>query len=118
MQSIIKLQTACFEKGVLFQVQLMKSSLVTAGRNLCVSHFLSSDFTHLLFIDSDILFYSDSIFKMIEKDVDIISIPYPMKIIQWDKVFKKNKDLQNMDELQARTTVSYTHLTLPTNREV
>ena len=64
MQSIIKLQTACFEKGVLFQVQLMKSSLVTAGRNLCVSHFLSSDFTHLLFIDSDILFYSDSIFKI------------------------------------------------------
>ena len=61
-----------FEKGILFQVQLMKSSLVTAGRNLCVSHFLNSDFTHMLFIDSDILFYTDSIFKMIEKDVDII----------------------------------------------
>ena len=104
MQSIIKLQTMCFEKGVLFQLQLMKSSLVTAGRNLCVSHFLNSDFTHLLFIDSDILFYPDSIFKMIEKNVDVISIPYPMKIIQWDKVFKKNKDMQNMNDLQASTS--------------
>ena len=50
----------------------------------------------MLFIDSDILFYPDSIFKMIDKDVDVISIPYPMKIIQWDKVFKKMKDIPNM----------------------
>mgnify|MGYP003118409869 CR=1 FL=1 len=82
----------------------MKSSLVTQGRNTLVSHFLSDDYTHLLFIDSDILFYPNSIFKMIDKDVEVCSIPYPMKLINWDKVFEKNHDIPSMTKLQKNTS--------------
>jgi hypothetical protein len=53
---------------------------VTQGRNLCVSGFIESGLTHMLFIDSDILFNAESIFKMIERDKDVISIPYPLKL--------------------------------------
>ena len=85
-------------------LQLMKSSLVTQGRNLCVSEFLNSGYTHLLFIDSDILFNADSIFKMIEKDQEVLSIPYPMKVIQWDKVLNKWRDIPSMNSTQAKTS--------------
>ena len=42
--------------------------------------------THLLFIDSDIDFQAESIFKMLDKDKDIIAVPYPMKYIDWGKI--------------------------------
>ena len=88
-QALLEFQKLALDKGVLTRFNLMKSSLVTQGRNLCVSGFLESDYTHLLFVDSDIWFHSPSIFKMIEKDKDIISIPYPLKTMMWDKLFNK-----------------------------
>ena len=56
-----------------------------------VSEFLNepANYTHLLFIDSDIDFNASTIFKMLEKDQEVLSIPYPMKVIQWDKVLNK-----------------------------
>ena len=81
----------------------MKSSLVTMGRNLCVSEFLQSDHTHLLFIDSDILFNTDLIFKMLEKNQEVLSCPYPMKLIQWDNVFDKHRNL-NLNKKQRNTS--------------
>ena len=104
MQSVFKLQALCNQRNIPIMLQLMKSSLVTQGRNLCVSHFLNSDFTHLLFIDSDILFNAKSIFTMLEKDKDVLSIPYPMKIIQWDKILNKWRDIPSMNHEQACTS--------------
>jgi hypothetical protein len=104
MQSVFKLHAKCNENKIPIMLQLMKSSLVTQGRNLCVSYFLNTDFTHMLFIDSDILFEADSIFKMIEKDQDVLSIPYPMKVIHWDKVMMKWKDIPTMNYKQASTS--------------
>tara|TARA_R100001015_G_C4632038_1_gene195096 strand:+ start:2578 stop:3381 length:804 start_codon:yes stop_codon:yes gene_type:complete len=103
LQSIVKLQSVCHSNNIDFYLQTMKSSLVTQGRNLCVADFMATDCTHLLFIDSDILFEPMSILKMLEKNVELLSIPYPMKMIQWDKVFAKYKDIPNMSELQAST---------------
>jgi hypothetical protein len=104
MQSMLKFQAECLSKSIYITIDMMKSSLVTQGRNTLVSHFLSDDCTHLLFIDSDILFYPNSIFKMIDKDVEVCSIPYPMKLINWDKVFEKNYDISSMTKLQKHTS--------------
>jgi hypothetical protein len=91
-QALLELQKLALEKKTKITFQLMKSSLITQGRNLCVSSFLSSDYSHMLFIDSDIYFHAESIFKMIEKDKDILSIPYPLKTIMWDKAMDRIKD--------------------------
>ena len=91
-QALIEFQQACFKAKLRVSFHLMKSSLVTQGRNLCVAGFLESNATHLLFIDSDIYFQSKSIMKMLEKDKDIISVPYPLKTLMWDKVFDKMKE--------------------------
>jgi len=104
MQSVVRFQTECYKQDIDFTLDMMKSSLVTQGRNTCVSHFLNSECTHLLFIDSDILFYPESIIKMINKDVEVCSIPYPMKTINWDKVFDKIGDIPSMNKLQKNTS--------------
>jgi len=88
-QALLELQKLCMQKGIQITFQLMKSSLVTQGRNLCVGSFLESNMTHMLFIDSDIYFNAESIITMLQKEKDLISIPYPLKTLMWDKAFRK-----------------------------
>jgi len=90
-QALLEFQQYCFANKVRVQFQLLKSSLVTQGRNLCVSAFMESKMTHLLFVDSDIDFQAESIFKMIDSNKDVISIPYPLKTIDWEKIFENFK---------------------------
>jgi len=90
-QAVLKFQMACSNEGIQCSFTLLKSSLVTQGRNLCVAEFLNHEdkYTHLLFIDSDIDFDHKPIFKMLEFNKDIISLPYPMKLLSWDKIWRR-----------------------------
>ena len=90
-QAVLKFQQECMQRKILVSFTLMKSSLVTQGRNLCVAEMLNhpDHYTHLLFIDSDIDFQGKTIFKMLEKDKDIIACPYPMKTFDWDKAWRR-----------------------------
>ena len=88
-QALIEFQQECFKKKLKVSFHLIKSSLVTQGRNLSVAGFLESKATHLLFIDSDIYFQGKSIFAMLKADKDIISVPYPLKTLMWEKAFAK-----------------------------
>ena len=64
-------------------------SLITRARNTLVSQFLDlcdkkdSEFTHLLFIDADIGFRGDAVYRLLEQDVDIACGIYPRKSIDW-----------------------------------
>ena len=91
-QSLLEFQRYCYEKKIGVTFQLFKSSLVTQGRNLSVGAFMESKHTHLLFIDSDIDFEAKSIQAMVDKDKDVISVPYPMKTFNWDKMFANFKE--------------------------
>ena len=93
-QALLELQQLCIKHRIQITFTLLKSSLVTQGRNLCVSAFLESKCTHMLFVDSDIYFRADSILKMLKKDKELISIPYPLKTMMWDKLYKKFNDGQ------------------------
>ena len=101
-QALLELQQLCFKHKIKITFQLLKSSLVTQGRNLCVSGFLDTNYSHMLFIDSDIYFKPKSILEMIKKDKDIISIPYPLKTIMWDKAMEriKNNRIKNISDLK------------------
>jgi len=99
-QAVLKFQQACWAKKIQVSFTLLKSSLVTQGRNLCVAEMLNHEdnYTHLLFIDSDIDFNSETIFKMLDFDKDIIGVPYPMKTLNWDKIWQR-KNSGNADDL-------------------
>jgi len=90
-QAVLKFQLECMKRNILVSFSLLKSSLVTQGRNLCVAEFLNhkDHYDHLLFIDSDIDFNSETIFKMLEADKDIIACPYPMKMFDTDRMWRK-----------------------------
>ena len=90
-QAVLKFQLECMKRNILLSFSLLKSSLVTQGRNLCVAEFLNHEdqYDHLLFIDSDIDFNSETIFKMLEADKDIIACPYPMKTFDTEKIWRK-----------------------------
>ena len=82
-QACLEFQKVCMKNDVLASFQIMKSSLVTQGRNLCVSSFMESSHTHMLFVDSDIEFQAQSVFKMVAADKGVISVPYPLKQLMW-----------------------------------
>ena len=90
-QALLKFQQACMMNGILVSFSLLKSSLVTQGRNLCVANYLNDpiNYTHLLFIDSDIDFKFDTIIKMLKFDKDVIACPYPMKHIHWEQIWDR-----------------------------
>lgn len=87
-QSLLTLQQECLKRNIMISFALLKSSLVTQGRNLCVSNMFEQDikYTHLFFVDSDIEFKPKTLFKLIEADKDVIGAPYPLKSIDWDKI--------------------------------
>jgi len=90
-QALLKFQQACMMNGILVSFSLLKSSLVTQGRNLCVANFLNDPikYTHLLFIDSDIDFKYNTIMKMLQFDKEVISCVYPMKHIHWEQIWDR-----------------------------
>ena len=97
-QALLQFQQQCMVRGIMVSFSLLKSSLVTQGRNLCVNGFLEAEdkYSHLLFIDSDIDFTFETIMKMIKADKEVIACPYPLKHLDWfkiDKRIKLNKDL-------------------------
>jgi hypothetical protein len=102
-QALLKFQQACMMNGILVSFSLLKSSLVTQGRNLCVANYLGDPikYTHMLFIDSDIDFKFETIIKMLKFDKEVIATPYPMKHIHWEQIWDRLQQgkIKSKDEL-------------------
>ena len=109
VQSVLELQKMCFKKKIPIEFRMFKSSLVTQGRNLSVASFLSKSFTHMLFIDSDIAFQPESLLKLIKADKGVISIPYPLKDMCWDKahLMMKKDRIKTLEDLQYKSFYRY-----------
>jgi len=88
-KACLDLQKECLLNKTKVTFQLMKSSLVTQGRNLCASAFLQSGASHMLFIDSDIDFSTRSVFRLFKCEHEVSLVPYPMKTIS-DQKFRKD----------------------------
>ena len=71
---------------------LFNESLITRARNYCVDEFLRNEnFTHLMFIDSDIGFNANDVLSLAalaspDSGYDILCGPYPKKTISWEKI--------------------------------
>ena len=81
MKSCLDLQKECLLNQTNITFQLMKSSLVTQGRNLCVASFLDSNADAMVFIDADISFSVRSIYRLFSCPYEVSLIAYPMKTI-------------------------------------
>ena len=92
MKACLDLQGLCAQYGVEARFSfLFNESLITRARNYLADEFMRSDYTHLLFIDSDIHFNPQDVFALLALDKDIIGGPYPKKSINWRGVFAASK---------------------------
>lgn len=87
-KSMIDLSRMCMTYGIRTQFSfLFNESLITRARNYQVDEFMRSDFTHMMFIDSDIDFSPNDVLALLALDKDIIGGPYPKKCIAWENVY-------------------------------
>ena len=85
--AIMQLVGVCGQNGMkMYFSFMMNESLITRARNSLSYDFLSSDATHLMFIDADISFNPNDIPMMVRADKDIICGLYPKKEINWVEV--------------------------------
>ena len=85
--SALALQRSCLERGVTISFNLRSGeALITRARADMVAEFLASDATHLLFIDADIGFVPEQVFRLLAFDADVTAAAYPLKKIDWEKV--------------------------------
>jgi len=92
-KSCLALQREADKKNIDIEfVFLSGDSMITSARNTLVHAFLKTNFTHLLFIDSDITFDGSQVLDMALKDIDIIGGVYPKKHISWDNIYHAIKN--------------------------
>lgn len=87
-KSILDLSRMCQSYGITAQFSfIFNESLITRARNYLVDEFLRSNFTHLMFIDSDIDFNPMDVIALLAMNKPIIGGPYPKKCIAWENVY-------------------------------
>jgi hypothetical protein len=88
VSSLLQLQMACARRKIRLQIRLLGGdALIPRVRQDILSYFLADEAaTHLIFIDADIGFEPEQVFRLMDFDADITSGIYPIKRIDWEKV--------------------------------
>lgn len=78
--SFVSLTSKCANRRLRFTLDTYADSLVTRARNNLVANMMNNPrSTHLMFIDADIRFNPDDIFKLLEYDFDVCGGLCPRK---------------------------------------
>lgn len=120
-QCLIKLTTLLTNHKIPHKLEFLGSdSLISRARNTIVAKFYSNpEFTHLLFLDSDLMFAPEAVLQMLSADKELIGCPYPKKIYNWQKVVSVLKEKETIDETlkPLLTDINYNLLPVPQNVE-
>jgi hypothetical protein len=77
---MLDLRSACDARRIPLHVLTIRNeSLVQRARNTCVAHFLASDASHLMFIDSDIGFTADAVLRLVAHGRPVVGATYAKK---------------------------------------
>jgi hypothetical protein len=80
---------------------VINESLITRARNELVKHFIMSDCTHMFFIDADICFSPQDVFRLVSHDKDIVVASYPLKGQRWSNL-EGMTEIKSVDEIRAK----------------
>jgi len=106
MKSCLDLQGMLNRYGVEVKFSfLFNESLITRARNYLVDEFLRTDYTHMLFIDSDIHFNPQDVIALLALDKDVIGAPYPKKSINWGNVAQAARTHPTMEPRELENLV-------------
>lgn len=106
MKSLMAAMDYLTDKGVGSKIVTISfESLITRARCGIASQFMADkEYTHLMFIDSDISFPADSLYKLLVADKDIVGALYPKKRLHMDRV---EKYLKEDDPLFLQKSLDY-----------
>ena len=112
VKSMLTLQEACRERGIGLHIDLMGGdALITRARSRLAAQFLAfTQATHILFIDADIGFAPENVFRLLEADKEVIAAVCPLKQINWEKTRAAVK--KDIADLQA-VSIGYVVRFLP-----
>jgi hypothetical protein len=80
---------------------VVNESLITRARNELVKHFMMTECTHLMFIDSDIGFTAEDVLRLVSHNKDIVVGAYPLKGLRWANL-DGVKDIQDPEDIRRR----------------
>jgi hypothetical protein len=88
VNSVLILQRACDARGVGLEVLLTGGeALITRARSRIATDFLNQGrHTHLLFVDADIGFEPEHLFRLLACGKPVVGGVYPLKTVYWDKI--------------------------------
>lgn len=75
----VRLATLCLNPGARTCIINAKSSLVALGRNQCVEAAKLAGATHILFLDSDMVFPMDTMSRLMSHNKDIVGAVYSQR---------------------------------------
>jgi len=75
----MRLATLCLNPGARAFLVNARSSIVALGRNQCAEAAKLASATHLLFLDSDMVFPPDTLTRLLKHDKDIVGAVYSQR---------------------------------------
>jgi hypothetical protein len=119
INSFVNLQRMLSYNGISMEWGFIgNESLIPRARNALVKMFLGRSETHLLFIDSDIVFNPEDVLSMIDADVDVLAGVYPKKGINWIGIENAVKKNLPTESLPYHGNYVFTELVNPENKNV
>jgi hypothetical protein len=97
VRSALALALAAQARGIVVDFAfILHQPSINRARNMLAQIFLASDFTHMLFVDSDIDFSADDVYSMVSAMVAhpecaILGGPVPKRSIAWANVEKASR---------------------------
>lgn len=80
LRALLAFEAACAERGLQLHLELGGGeALISRARGAMMTQFLDSAASHLLFVDADIGFAPDHVFRLLEAEKDVIGGVYPRK---------------------------------------
>ncbi|WP_233888775.1 hypothetical protein [Paraburkholderia flagellata] len=81
--SLVNTTRALSDSGMTFQMMHVGSSHITRARNFFASYFLEHpEYTHLLYLDTDMHFPAEAVLKLIAADRRIAGVAYPYRHVE------------------------------------
>ncbi|HEU0117442.1 MAG TPA: hypothetical protein VFR09_02310 [Alphaproteobacteria bacterium] len=75
----VRLATMCLNPGARTCIINAKTSLIALGRNQCAEAAKLAGATHMLFLDSDMVFPLDTIARLLKHDKDVVGAVYSQR---------------------------------------
>ena len=98
-RSMLQLQSLCSQNKIPLEIfNIPFESLIPRARNASIARFMTTEHTHLMFIDADIEFDAHSVLHLISSNKDIICGIYPKKVLDFKAISEHSLTCASNDD--------------------